>query len=129
MEQVRTGLRNIMSNLLRGRPAEEAVLLAWPLVCGKEVAARSQAVIFCDGKLEVEVPDATWRNQLQSFAPRYLSEYQGLLGAAVSKIEFKLKQSALSNQRSAKPVRSASNNDSAATAKKRSLAKRAKKKR
>jgi len=108
MEAVRTGLRQIVSDLLRTRPAEEAVLLAWPLVCGKEVAARSQAVAFSDEILAVEVPDATWRSQLQSFAPRYLSEYERLLGPVVRKIEFKLKQSTVNNQRSAKPVRSAS---------------------
>jgi hypothetical protein len=141
MEAARTGLRQIMSNLLRDRPAEEAVLLAWPLVCGKEVAARSQAIAFADAKLEVEVPDTTWRNQLQSFAPRYLSEYEGLLGPVVRSIEFKLKHPAVSDRRSAKkelsafgvqpsakPVRSVSANNSASTAKKRSLIKRAKKK-
>jgi hypothetical protein len=106
MEPVRSGLRQIMSNLLRDRPAEEAVLLAWPLVCGKEVGARSQAVAFSNGKLEVEVPDATWRSQLQSFASRYLSEYQGLLGPVVRSVEFKLKQSAIGNQHSA-PKRAA----------------------
>jgi predicted nucleic acid-binding Zn ribbon protein len=101
MEPVRTGLRQLMSELLRARPAEEAVLLAWPLVCGKEVAARSQAIAFADGTLAVEVPDTTWRNQLQSFAPRYLSEFEGLLGPVVRSVEFKLKQSAASNQFSA----------------------------
>jgi hypothetical protein len=90
-----------MSDLLRSRPPEEAVLLAWPLVCGQEVAARSQAVVFNDGILAVEVPDATWRSQLQSFAPRYLSEYQSLLGPLVRSVEFKLKQSALSDRHSA----------------------------
>jgi len=46
MEPVRTGLRQIMQDLLRARPVEEAVILAWPLVCGKEVAARTQAITF-----------------------------------------------------------------------------------
>ncbi len=113
MELVRTGLRQIMSDLLRARPAEEAVLLAWPLVCGKEVAARSQAVSFADGNLVVEVADASWRNQLQSFAPRYINGYQELLGPLVRNVEFRKqsaeqKQSAVSNQQSAKPVGSAS---------------------
>jgi hypothetical protein len=103
MEAVRTGLRQIMSNLLRDRPTDEAVLLAWPLICGKEVAARSQAIAFDDGKLQVQVPDATWRNQLQSFAHRYLSEYEGLIGPVVRSIEFRLRRSAVSDQRSAKP--------------------------
>ena len=88
MESVRTGLRQIMSDLLRSRPAEEAVVLAWPLVCGKEVAARTTAAAFADGTLTVEVSDVTWRNQLQSFVPRYLSGYEGLLGQVVKSIQF-----------------------------------------
>jgi hypothetical protein len=102
-----------MAEFLRKQPPHEAVLLAWPLVCGKEVAARSQAVAYSEGMLTVEVSDATWRNQLQSFAPRYLSEFEGLLGPVVRSIEFRVKQSALSNQQSAKPVRSASAKGSA----------------
>lgn len=117
MESVRTGLRQIMSDLLRARPAEEAVIMAWPLVCGKEVAARSHPVSFSEGTLIVEVSDATWRNQLQSFASRYLSEYAGLLGPVVRSVEFKLKHSAIGDQRSGKPVRSASRNSPASVAK------------
>jgi Dna[CI] antecedent, DciA len=103
MEPVRTGLRQIMSDLLRTRPAEEAVILAWPLVCGKEVATRTQAVSFADGALTVEVSDVSWRNQLQSFAPRYLSGYEGLLGQMVKSVQFRVKHTAIGTQQSAKP--------------------------
>ena len=102
MESVRTGLRQIMQDLLRTRPAEEAVILAWPLVCGKEVATRTTAASFSEGTLIVEVADAGWRNQLQSFAPRYLSGYEGLLGQMVKIVQFRVKQSELSNQQSVK---------------------------
>src|SRR6476646_4540891 len=94
MESVRTGLRQIMQDLLRAPPPVEAVLLAWPLVCGQEVAARTTAASFSDGTLTVEVSDVSWRNQLQSFAPIYLSEYEGLLGQVVKSVQFKVKQSA-----------------------------------
>ncbi len=93
MEAVRTGLRNIMRELLRARPAEEAVLLAWPLVCGKEVAARTAATAFSAGVLTVDVPDQTWRGQLASFVPRYVSEYEKLLGSVVKEISLRLKKS------------------------------------
>lgn len=111
MEAVRTGLRQIMQDLLRTRPPEEAVILAWPLVCGKEVAARTTATAFADGTLTVEVSDVSWRNQLQSFAPRYLSGYEGLLGQVVKNVQFKVKQSvnqhsAFSAQQSAKTKKS-----------------------
>jgi len=103
MEPVRTGLRQIMQDLLRTRPAQEAVILAWPLVCGKEVATRTRAVSFAAGTLTVEVSDVSWRNQLQSFASRYLSGYESLLGKVVGSVQFKVKHSAISTQQSAKP--------------------------
>jgi hypothetical protein len=90
-----------MTDLLRARPAEEAVILAWPLVCGKEVAARTTAAAFSDGTLTVEVSDISWRNQLQSFAPRYLNGYEGLLGQIVKNVQFRVKQPGISNQQSA----------------------------
>ena len=93
MEPVRTGLRNIMSELLRTRPAEEAVVLAWPVVCGRDVAARTQAASFADGILTVDVPDATWRAQLAAFAPRYVSGFNDLLGPVVREMKFAVKQS------------------------------------
>jgi hypothetical protein len=101
-----------MQDLLRARPQEEAVMLAWPLVCGKEVAARTTAVSFSDGTLTIEVSDVSWRNQLQSFASRYLNGYEGLLGQVVKSVQFRVKHSAsqhsaLSTQHSAKPVRPA----------------------
>jgi len=102
MEPVRTGLRNIMTELLRARPAEEAVVLAWPLVCGKEVASRTRAVGFADGVLNVEVPDAPWRTQLLGFATRYISGFQELLGPLVKEVRFQVQQSAVGNQQSAK---------------------------
>jgi hypothetical protein len=121
-----------MAEFLRKQPPHEAVLLAWPLLCGREVASRSQAVSLSDGTLTVEVADAEWRNQLQSFAPRYLSGYQELLGPQVQQIEFKVKQSAIRTEQpaisnhSARPVRSASAS-TASAAKKRSPSRNTKK--
>ncbi len=101
MEPIRTGLRSIMRNLLAAQPQEEAAVLAWPLVCGKEVAARTRAISFREGKLTVEVPDAAWRAQLAAFEPRYVSGFAELIGPAVREVKF-VKQSALSTQQSAK---------------------------
>ena len=89
MEPVRTGLRNIMADLLRSRPPEEAVVLAWPIVCGREVAERTRAASFSEGVLTVEVSDAAWREQLGSFAPRYVSGFNELLGSVVKEVRFR----------------------------------------
>ena len=93
MEQIRTGLRRVMSDLLRAQPPEEAAVLAWPVVCGAEVAARTRAVSFTDGQLIVEVPDANWRNQLSAFLPRYLSGLSDLVGPVVKEIRFTIERS------------------------------------
>ncbi len=98
VESIRTGLRRIMQDLLAAQPQEEAALLAWPLVCGKEVAARTCAAGFREGSLTVEVPDAAWRAQLAAFAPRYVSSYAELIGPVVREVKF-VKQSALSQNK------------------------------
>lgn len=90
MEQIRTGLHRIMSDFLRTQPAEEASKLAWPLVCGAEVASRTKAVEFEDGKLTVEVPDIIWRNQLSDFEQRYLAGFKDLIGPVVKRVRFKV---------------------------------------
>lgn len=90
MEPVRTGLQNIMSDLLRACPAEEAAILAWPLVCGKEVAARTRAAEFADGCLLVEVSDSTWAAQLKSFSSRYVNGFERLLGPVVKEVKFRI---------------------------------------
>ena len=77
-----------MSDFLRTQPPEEAALLAWPLVCGSEVAARTRPVAFAEGTLTVEVPDANWQGQLAAFTSRYLSGFQELMGEAVKNIRF-----------------------------------------
>lgn len=89
MEHASPGLRRIMAGQLRRCPPEEAAVLAWPVVCGKEVAARTRAVGFADGSLTVEVPDATWRSQLAAFIPRYVSGFAELIGPVVREIRFK----------------------------------------
>jgi hypothetical protein len=86
-----------MADLLRAQPAEEAAVLAWPLVCGREVAARTRAVAFAEGKLTVEVADPAWRRQLASFDSRYLAGFADLLGPMVREIRFVKRQLANSN--------------------------------
>jgi predicted nucleic acid-binding Zn ribbon protein len=103
LESIRTGLRNVMKDLLRAQPLEEAALMAWPVVCGKDVAARTKAVVFADGVVTVEVPDAAWRKQLTSLASRYISAYEALLGHVVKEVRFKV-QPAVARTEEQKPV-------------------------
>ncbi|HLJ28729.1 MAG TPA: DUF721 domain-containing protein [Candidatus Angelobacter sp.] len=80
-----------MSDFLKTQPKEEAAVLAWPVVCGPEVASRTKAISFSEGRLTIEVPDANWRAQLAAFTPRYLSSFTELVGTLVTDVRFQVK--------------------------------------
>ena len=88
MERAGTGLRKIVVDALSKAPAEEAAVLAWPLVCGTAVADKTKALELTEGVLRVEVPDAGWRNQLFGFLPHYLESLNRITNGKVERIEF-----------------------------------------
>src|SRR5271165_5883219 len=92
LEQAGTGLEKIVLDSLRRLPQGEAPLLAWPLVCGSVVGERTQALEFSNSVLRVEVPDAGWKREMQSLAPRYLATLNRYAGQKVAAIEFVIRQ-------------------------------------
>lgn len=88
LQQAGAGLESVVAGSLRRVPRDEAPLLAWPLVCGSAVAERTVATNFSDTVLRVEVPDAGWKRELQSLAPRYLAALNRFAGRKVEKIDF-----------------------------------------
>jgi hypothetical protein len=92
LEHAGAGLEKIVVGSLRRVPQADAPMLAWPLVCGSAVAERTQAVEFANAVLRVEVPDAGWRREMQSLAPRYLATLNRYAGQKVERIEFVIGQ-------------------------------------
>ena len=92
MEQAGTGLEKVLLNSLRRMPPPEVPLLAWPLVCGSVVAERTRALEFASAVLRVEVPDAGWKREMQSLAPRYLATLNRYSGQKIERIEFVIRQ-------------------------------------
>jgi hypothetical protein len=92
VEQASTGLEKIVVSSLRHAPQGEAPILAWPLVCGSKVAERTRALDFAGSVLRVEVPDAGWKREMQSLAPRYLASLNRYAGQKVERIEFVIRQ-------------------------------------
>ena len=88
MEPIGTGLEKIVSSSLRRAPAGEGPVLAWPLACGSVVAARTRALDFSKGILRVEVPDRSWRAELQALAPQYLGVINKCVAEDVERVEF-----------------------------------------
>jgi Dna[CI] antecedent, DciA len=92
LEQASSSLEKIVIGSLRRAPQGEAPLLAWPLVCGSAVAARTRALDFSGMVLRVEVPDAGWKREMQNLAPHYLANLNRYSGEKVSRIEFVIRR-------------------------------------
>ncbi len=88
MERARSGLKKIMANALQRSAPDEGPVLAWPLVCGPAVAARTRALDFKGGVLRVETQDETWRRQLADFTSSYVAALNQMVRERVQRIEF-----------------------------------------
>jgi len=89
VEPIAPSLEKIVASSLRRNPRADAAVMAWPLVCGSTVAARTRAVEFSGGVLRVEVPDGAWRAELQDLAPKYLAALNRYV-TGVNRVEFLL---------------------------------------
>ena len=88
MEHAGAGFEKIVSENFRRAPAEDAAVLAWPLVCGTAVADKTRALELINGELRVQVPDANWRTQLLGLAPQYVAAVNKFVNQDVRRICF-----------------------------------------
>ena len=91
MQSASATLKKIFADTLRRGGGDDAPLLAWPLACGSKVAEKTRAIGYADGVLTVEVADATWKQQLQSFERQYLAALKQISGQRVDAIQFVIK--------------------------------------
>jgi len=98
MQSARDNLQSLAAQVLKNTAPEEAVVLAWPLVCGSAVAERAAAVAFENGTLFVRVPDKGWQSQLEAFTPQYLHRLSNLSGVAVKRISYEVSSASRSQQ-------------------------------
>ena len=94
MRHASSTLKKIFADALHREGGDNAPLLAWPLVCGSKVAERTSAIGYADGVLTVEVPDATWQQQLHSFDPQYLAALRQMSAQPVNVIKFVVRNQA-----------------------------------
>jgi len=88
MQHASTTLKKIFADTLRREAGNDAPLLAWPLACGSKVAEKTSAIGYADGVLTIEVPDATWKQQLQGLNRQYLAALKQISAQPVTAIKF-----------------------------------------
>jgi len=84
-------LKKIFADTLRREAGDDAPLLAWPLACGGNVAAKTAPISYENGVLTVEVLDATWQQQLQGLHHQYLAALKPISAQPVNAIKFVVK--------------------------------------
>ena len=87
MQRAGSTLKKIFADTLRPEGGN-APMLAWPLACGSKISERTKAVSYLDGVLTVEVPDRTWRHQLQGLEQLYLAALKHLSLQPVNSVKF-----------------------------------------
>lgn len=88
MEQGRGELQKIFTDALKNAPADQAPVLAWPMICGASVAKKTRALDFQRGLLRVQVPDKEWLQQLEALSSDYVRALNALVPKKVARIEF-----------------------------------------
>jgi hypothetical protein len=88
MQSARNDLNSLAARVLKDAPAEEAVVLAWPLACGSAVAGRTEALSYQNGILQIRVPDRSWQSQLEDFSPHYKAKILQLTGIKIERIRY-----------------------------------------
>jgi predicted nucleic acid-binding Zn ribbon protein len=88
MEHGRSELHKLFTEALRNASAEQAPMLAWPMVCGASVAKKTRALDFVRGVLRIQVPDKAWMKELEAISDDYLRALNDLLKKKVARIEF-----------------------------------------
>ena len=91
MKHAGTTLKKIFADTVRQHAGDDAPLLAWPLACGSKIADKTNAIGYTDGVLTVEVPDATWQQQLHGLHQQYLAAMRPISTRPVNAIKFVVK--------------------------------------
>jgi len=96
VEQVFTTVKGVLREMDVDAAAKEAlVLAAWPEVAGEMLGDRTTAVEYSDGRLVIEVTDATWKKNLEYLAPQMLAKLnRSVPSSNVDLLDFRVRNNA-----------------------------------
>jgi hypothetical protein len=92
MEGIRDLLKRSLGQSLNSLSDEDRLAAAWPVACGKTMAARGTVVGYDDGVLRVRVENRAWLQQLTSMRGLLAGEVARIAGVTVNAIHFEMKR-------------------------------------
>jgi predicted nucleic acid-binding Zn ribbon protein len=85
-------LKASLGESLGALPAEDRLVAAWPVACGKAMAGRGAVIGYADGVVRVQVGDGAWLRQLTSMRGQLARGMARISGVPVSEIHFEMKR-------------------------------------
>jgi hypothetical protein len=92
MNSMRDVLKQNLARSLESLPEMDRLEAAWPVACGKAMAARGSVAGFADGMVRVEVSDAVWLDQMRSMRAVLESELARIAGVKIAGIHFEVRR-------------------------------------
>jgi hypothetical protein len=92
MEKIRSVLQNSLGRSLRALPDEDRLSVAWMIVCGKILGARSSIVGYNEGIVKIEVLEGAWLEQVKSMTDHFKRELTRISGVSVRELHFIVKR-------------------------------------
>ena len=101
MESMRDVLKKSLGRSLATMPELDRLTAAWPVACGKAMAARGEIVGFAEGTVTVRVDDPAWLDQMRSMQGALQHELARIAQVPLSGIHFESRAAA---PRAARPA-------------------------
>ncbi len=92
LEGMRDLLKGSLGRSLGALSDEDRLAAAWPVACGKTMAARGTVAGYADGVVRIEVEGGAWLRQLMSMHEQLAGEIARIAGVEVSEIHFERKR-------------------------------------
>ena len=92
MDAIRSLLKSSLARGLHGLAGQDKLELAWIVVCGPALAARSTVTGYADGIVTVEVTDRPWLEEIRSIKENLAAELERVAGLRVSKLHLVVKR-------------------------------------
>jgi hypothetical protein len=92
MEKMRALLQNSLGRSLRALSQEDRLSMAWMILCGKALGARSSIVGYTDGAVKIEVLEGAWLEEVRSMREHLQRELPRIAGVPVTELHFIVKK-------------------------------------
>jgi len=92
MEDMRAVLRGSLGRSLGALTEIDRLAAAWPVACGRAMAAHGEVAGFFEGTVTVAVTDAAWLSQMMSMRSLLQNELARVAGVKLTAIHFEMKK-------------------------------------